>query len=259
MKFSCPSCDGHIEAGPEWAGEPTTCPHCNASIEVPAEAAFPPSGPPPEYPGEVSLPAGRTSGLAIASLICGILGFFTIGVTSLPAIITGHIARGSIKRDSSLVGGGMALAGLIMGYMVIAALFAITVLAVLASISVPVYNSITERARITKQITQMTMIQSNLRTYAIDNDGRYPESLAELVPDYLNDDGILNYTRLDGEGFDELVYFEGHGESDPAETIILAAPEVVQRGKRLVSFNDGSTRLIPEAEYQQRTSGGAPK
>jgi predicted lipid-binding transport protein (Tim44 family) len=43
------------------------------------------------------------------SLVCW---FFA----SLPAIILGHMARSQIKKEPSLQGGGMALAGLILGY-----------------------------------------------------------------------------------------------------------------------------------------------
>ena len=42
-------------------------------------------------PTPVSTPQG-TSGLAIASLVCGILAFLTLGLTGLPAVITGHLA-----------------------------------------------------------------------------------------------------------------------------------------------------------------------
>jgi hypothetical protein len=51
----------------------------------------------------------HTSGLAIASLILGILGF------SVFAIIFGAIAMNQIGKDQHLSGRGMALAGLILG------------------------------------------------------------------------------------------------------------------------------------------------
>ena len=59
--------------------------------------------------------ASGTSGVAIASLVTALLGI------PLAAIICGHIARSQIKKsDGALTGGGMALAGLIMGYLAIA-------------------------------------------------------------------------------------------------------------------------------------------
>ncbi|RYD21924.1 MAG: DUF4190 domain-containing protein [Verrucomicrobiaceae bacterium] len=59
----------------------------------------------------------RTSALAITSLVLGILSFFTVGLTSLPAVICGHVARWKIKRSEGVsTGRGLALAGLICGY-----------------------------------------------------------------------------------------------------------------------------------------------
>ena len=66
-------------------------------------------------PQALSYPA--TSGLSIASMICGILVIFTWGITGLPAVICGHLARGKIKRSGGTLNGNrFALAGLILGY-----------------------------------------------------------------------------------------------------------------------------------------------
>jgi len=59
----------------------------------------------------------KTSGVAIASLVCGILVFLTGPITGIPALITGHIARKKIRNSGgTLAGSGMALTGLILGY-----------------------------------------------------------------------------------------------------------------------------------------------
>lgn len=68
--------------------------------------------------------ARQTSGLAITSMIFGILGFLSswwlLAIPSIIAIITGHIARSSIKNSQGkLEGDGFALAGLILGYCII--------------------------------------------------------------------------------------------------------------------------------------------
>jgi MFS family permease len=62
------------------------------------------------------VPAQPTSSLAVASLVAGI-GCWTIlpVIAAVAAIITGHIARRRIRRTGES-GGGMALAGLILGY-----------------------------------------------------------------------------------------------------------------------------------------------
>jgi hypothetical protein len=57
-----------------------------------------------------------TNGLAIAALVCGIIGICS-GPPAIAAIICGHIGLSQIQRSSGTQEGeGMALAGLIMGY-----------------------------------------------------------------------------------------------------------------------------------------------
>ena len=83
----------------------------------------PPTGPYPGAPGASGgwgavpyTPPRPTNSLAIVSLVAGcaqFVGFCVIG--SLVAIVTGHIARRQIKRTGEQ-GGGLALAGLILGY-----------------------------------------------------------------------------------------------------------------------------------------------
>jgi hypothetical protein len=57
---------------------------------------------------------GRTSGLAIASMVLGILWLYWIG--SILAVIFGHIAISQAGKDPTVRGKGMAIAGLVLGY-----------------------------------------------------------------------------------------------------------------------------------------------
>lgn len=78
----------------------------------------------------MNTPVRQTSTLALLSLIFGILGWTILPFAgSLVAIVTGHMARSEIRRaPETYDGDGMAVAGLVMGYLVIA----LSVLAVLA-------------------------------------------------------------------------------------------------------------------------------
>jgi hypothetical protein len=69
---------------------------------------------------------------AIVSFVCSLL--VGCGVGSIIAIVFGHIARQRIRRDGS-DGGGLALAGLIIGYIGVA----FTVLAVVAIVAISVF------------------------------------------------------------------------------------------------------------------------
>lgn len=70
----------------------------------------------------MNLPPRQTSTLAITSLISGILGWtFVPWIGSIVAIVTGHMARGEIRRaPDRFEGDGMAIAGLILGYAMLA-------------------------------------------------------------------------------------------------------------------------------------------
>ncbi len=72
-------------------------------------------------PGAMAYAGPRTDGLAIASLICGIVGivcfFLCLGVILGPAAaIMGFISRQRVAASGGTIGGGgLALAGLILG------------------------------------------------------------------------------------------------------------------------------------------------
>jgi hypothetical protein len=60
-------------------------------------------------------PVAATNGLAIASLACGLAQFVFGPLTTIPAIVFGHVAMHQIKRTGER-GAGLALAGLILGW-----------------------------------------------------------------------------------------------------------------------------------------------
>ena len=63
--------------------------------------------------------ATETNALAIVSLIFGILGWTVLPlVGNFVAIVTGHIARSQVRLSAGTQqGDGLALAGLILGYL----------------------------------------------------------------------------------------------------------------------------------------------
>lgn len=70
---------------------------------------------PPQQPASYAV-VQPTNSLAIVSLVAGIASYFVVPVIgAVVAIITGHMARGQIRRTGE-GGSGLALAGLILGY-----------------------------------------------------------------------------------------------------------------------------------------------
>ena len=83
----------------------------------------------PYYPQVAPLPP--TNGLALGAMICGIAEIFTLGLAAIPAVILGHLARGQIRQTGER-GDGMAVAGLVLGYLAIAG-WALVILLVAAN------------------------------------------------------------------------------------------------------------------------------
>jgi Domain of unknown function (DUF4190) len=86
----------------------------------PSPSACPPNVAYPR-PGEVSTiiqpvtPVERTNGLAIASLVLGILWIYWIG--SVLALVFGYVAKSQIEHSDGFQGGrGMAIAGIVLGW-----------------------------------------------------------------------------------------------------------------------------------------------
>ena len=64
-----------------------------------------------------------TSGLAVTSLILGILSILGGGILLLPplfAVVFGHIAVSACNRNPNLDGKGIGIAGLVMGWLCLA-------------------------------------------------------------------------------------------------------------------------------------------
>ncbi len=106
----------------------------------------------------------ESSGLAIASLVLGILGFFTLGLTSIPAAISGHLSLSKIKKSAGAIAGrGMAVAGLVLGY--VSLVFAICVLAVVLSRA----RAVNDRMDTARSLSNVREISKACRIYASDN------------------------------------------------------------------------------------------
>jgi Domain of unknown function (DUF1707)/Domain of unknown function (DUF4190) len=63
-------------------------------------------------------PPSGTNSMAIASVVLGVAEFFTAGLTAIPAVVCGHIARRQMKETAQR-GDGLAASGLVLGYMAI--------------------------------------------------------------------------------------------------------------------------------------------
>jgi len=116
----CSGCGNNLSANDKF------CTVCGKAVS--SDVAVPPA---------VSVPAAitpaETSGMAIVSLVCGLL-FFLFPV-AIVAIITGHLSLSAIRKSAGrLKGEGAAIAGLVLGYL---GIVAIPVILIIAAIAIP--------------------------------------------------------------------------------------------------------------------------
>ena len=81
-------------------------------------ADLPAGAMPAVWPVPVYQPPATTNSLARASLVLGVAEFFTMGLTAIPAIICGHMAKREMRQTGQR-GDGLATSGLVLGYMAV--------------------------------------------------------------------------------------------------------------------------------------------
>ncbi len=113
FRFACPHCGQRIQCDATNRGTQISCPACRKTLTIPAPPAR------AQTSGQHGSGAGSTAGgkaglsaLALISFVCS-LG---LAMGSIPAIVCGHLARKSMRRDPSLRGNRLALAGLGIAY-----------------------------------------------------------------------------------------------------------------------------------------------
>ncbi|HEV2299155.1 MAG TPA: DUF4190 domain-containing protein [Candidatus Acidoferrales bacterium] len=148
------------------------CAACGSDMNPGANATSPMAG--------IPTAQLQTSGKAIASLVLGICIFILGFLTGIPAIIFGHLAKSDIKKSGgSLQGDGMALAGLILGYLSVVFL---PFILIIAAIAIPNLlrskMAANEAAAVGSLRTVMTAAVAYSSTYG----HGFPESLNLLGP-----------------------------------------------------------------------------
>jgi len=130
----------------------------------PAAAAPPPS------PGASALPP-KTCGLAVWSLVLGILGVFCGFLAAIPGLILGIIAMNRISKSNGQLGGyGLALAGTITS----AVLGLVFGTAVMAAMLLPALAQAKAKAQSINCINNVKQLAIAVRMYANDNEDKFP-------------------------------------------------------------------------------------
>ena len=85
------------------------------------------------YAGPRTTARTGTNGMAVASFVCSLL-FFVYFIPSILAVIFGHVARRQLRDSMGQQGGaGLAMAGLVIGWLGVAALAVVIVVLIVAA------------------------------------------------------------------------------------------------------------------------------
>ncbi len=149
----------------------------------------PPGQPPPAPPPFATTPPQppRTSGLAIGSLVLGLVSLLCLPfLPAIPAIICGHVAVSRIRRSGgALEGSGLAIAGLVTGYLGL--LMTVVLIPLLAAIAIPNFIKARESAQAHACAINLLQIETAKQSWSVEKQ-KPPEATPtedELLP-YLN-------------------------------------------------------------------------
>ena len=178
-----------FKCGASMPDDSAVCPQCATPVQG---ATLPPQPPPPpqaatptpastsawlnvppaqsQYPPQAQYPPqgqSQTDGGAIVSMVLGIASFALClsFITGIPAIILGHISWSKIRRSAGrLKGEGMALTGLILGYL------SLPFILIVAAIAIP--NLL--RARISANESAAMSTVHTINTLQVTYETTYP-------------------------------------------------------------------------------------
>jgi len=221
---------------------------------------------PESLPSEAAGPV-KTSGLAIASLVLGILGVVTCSVTALIGLILGIVALTKIKKSQGTLGGnGLALAGII-----VSAIF-LLMLPVFAALLLPALAQAKQKAQTFNCLNNIKQLSIAMKMYAADNKDQYPAATNWCVAlqSYAGSTSAF-HCPADVSGsrcsyaFNARLAGAEDGKAEPNTVMIFEAsggwnlsggPELLLAKPRhgrvvVVGFADGHVEQVPVARLSQ--------
>lgn len=159
--------------GAENPNEGRFCIQCGAALQ--GFASAPAAGPAPGGAAPSLSGTPVTSGKAIGSLICGLMALFP--PIAIVAVVLGHLAISEIRKSAGRIKGqGMAVAGLVFGYM---GLMIIPIL-IVAAIAIPNLLRARIAANESSAVGSLRTINTAAVAYADEYSNGFPPSLDAL-------------------------------------------------------------------------------
>lgn len=179
---------------------------------------------------------------AVWSLVFGILSIGCLWILgSIPAIVLGIVAiKKSGNAPDQYGGKGLALGGIITGG--IGVILGLIPWAIVSAVAIPAIMKTEEVTAIANDRTEIRQLVLACRMYATDNEGKFPPTLEELFPDYIEDRELLTAEiSTNPRVVQPYLYRPGLTEMSELDEIVLAGPIRGSAGRRVVGRVDGTT------------------
>jgi len=205
----------------------------------------------------------KTRGLAIASLVLGIVGPCTVGLGSIIGIILGIVGLVKIGKSAGAKGGrGLAIAGIVVSAA------SLVVLPVLVAILLPAVFGALETAKSVQSMNNVRQLCKEAQVYAASHRQQLPpadswpqvfKEQAGLSADVMSDPGDQQGGRayamnaaLDGKGVAQdgrtVLFFECRPGAPPAGGPDLLPDKPRHAGRYVFGFLDGHVESVPPEE-----------
>jgi hypothetical protein len=220
----------------------------------------------PPLPTAAPAASAKMSGIAVTSLVLGILGVFTCGVTALVGLILGIIAMVKVKNSGGRLGGnGIALAGTI-----VSAIF-LFLIPFYAALMLPALAAAKQKAQSINCANNLKQLAIGVRIYSGDNKDQFPPAVTwcDAIRTYMGPDGTKPFhcpadfsgsrcsyafnTKLGGMDENKInphtvMIFESDGDwnANGGPELMIGKPRHAR--VFLVAFADGSVQELRESQ-----------
>ena len=257
VKCTNPSCARECEFEDGLAGRLVKCPACGTVLSLPVLNALGSALGAAEAPRSqplVSAAPPETLGLAIASLVLGIIGLLSSciavgGVLAIIALILGILALSKISRQPrTYKGKGMALAGTIMGAVgIVIAL--ISLILILASFRIAAEFL---KDPETKVAVDLSRINGALLQYK-SKFGKLPESLDELPREVFVKVPLVG--AVNPSDFEYVGAKLTEEELQQPRRLLIYLKKPLETGEHPVLLVGGTTLILSEEEFKAAVAG----
>jgi prepilin-type processing-associated H-X9-DG protein len=210
----------------------------------------------------------RTAPLAIWSLVLALVGFACMGpFAAIPAVICGHLALPRIRDAAGrLQGQGLAIAGLVVGYVSIA--LWILILPMMLAILLPALGAARQAAQRMVCATNLREVGNAAQMYALGHQGNFPPDFQTLVQT-----GSMDRPKLfvcpathhqpgalaDVDQWTDYVLVPNRKSSDPGHSVLaFSKPECYPGKGGNILFVDGSVQWCNQEDYARLIAGAGP-